>query len=200
MLIILNIRLNRLTVAVTMRSLVLATSIVLVACSSSGTDPSDAAMDEAMAENPGPVNEEIQSPAAESPGRLASRISELDGSETLLDTETGLVWVNDVRFCMAGITRAEDATCNVLSDMAVSGKTDWRVPNSMEMSELILAVVDDPTITLNYINPSCAVMTATDGWVFTENSSSPGVLSPIQPGNAGVRCVSGESRTETNTQ
>jgi len=183
-----------------MRSFLLATTIMLSACGSSGTDPSEPNMDAAMVENPGLVDGDAENSATESPGRLISSISELDGSETLLDTKSGLVWVNDVRFCMAGVTRPEDATCTILSDMAVSGKTDWRVPTSMEMSDLTLAVVADPSITLNYINRSCAVMTATDGWVFTENSTSPGVMSPIEPGNAGVRCVSGESSTESNNQ
>jgi len=148
----------------------------LSACGSSGSESTEPNTDDPMA----PL------------GRLVSSTSDLDGAETLLDTETGLVWVNDIRFCMAGVTKAEDATCNVLSDMAVSGQTDWRIPTSAEMSELILAVDADKTVTLNYINTECAVMTASDGWVFTENSTSPGVLSPIEPGNAGVRCVSGE--------
>jgi len=125
--------------------------------------------------------------------RLSSSISELDGSETLLDTKTGLVWVNDVRFCMAGVTKPENAMCNVLGDMAVAGLTDWRLPSSAEMAEITLAVDADDEVTFNYINAACAVMTASDGWVFTENSNSPGVMSPIEPGNAGVRCVSGET-------
>jgi len=117
----------------------------------------------------------------------------LDTDETLLDVETGLTWVNDIRFCMAGVTRPENATCNILSDMAVGGINDWRLPTSAEMSEVTLAVDADENVTLNYINAACAVMTASDGWVFTENSTAPGEFSPIEPGNAGVRCVSGES-------
>jgi len=125
--------------------------------------------------------------------RLISNISELDGTETLLDTETGLLWINDIRFCMAGVTRPENSTCDVLGDMALSGATDWRLPTADEMSELTLAVDADESVTLNYINASCAVMTASDGWVFTENSTAPGVISQLEPGNAGVRCVSEET-------
>ena len=125
--------------------------------------------------------------------RLIPSIAELDGSETLLDTETGLVWINDIQFCFAGITRPEDSNCGVLSDMAVSGITDWRIPTSVEMSDVTLAVDKDENVSFNFINPSCAVMTASDGWVFTENSNSPGLISAIEPGNAGVRCVSGTS-------
>ena len=61
------------------------------------------------------------------------------------------------------------------------------------MLELTRAVDADDDVTLNYINASCAVMTASDGWVFTENSSSPGTISQLEPGNAGVRCVSEET-------
>lgn len=121
--------------------------------------------------------------------RLVSNISDIDGTETLLDTDTGLVWVNDIQFCFAGVTRPEDSNCGVLSDMAVAGFTDWRLPTSAEMSGITLAVDADENTTLNYINPSCAVMTASDGWVFTENSNAPGMLSMVEPGNAGVRCV-----------
>lgn len=126
--------------------------------------------------------------------RLVSSIAEIDGTEVLTDTETGLVWVNDIRFCFAGVTRPEDSMCGVLSDMAVSGITDWRLPTSVEMSDVTLAVDADESIEFNFINAACAVMTASDGWVFTENSNAPGMLSPIEPGNAGVRCVSGNSQ------
>jgi len=83
--------------------------------------------------------------------------------------------------------------CEVLSDMAVAGFTDWRLPSSAEMSDVTIAVDTDEDIQFNFINPACAVMTASDGWVFTENSTMPGALSMVQPGNAGVRCVSGEA-------
>lgn len=124
--------------------------------------------------------------------RLVSSIADVDGAETLLDTRTGLVWVNDVAFCFAGITRPEDSSCEVLGEMGVAGLTDWRLPTSAEMSEVTLAVAEDENVTFNFINPSCAVMTASDGWVFTENSTAPGTISMIEPGNAGVRCVSGQ--------
>ena len=74
--------------------------------------------------------------------------------------------------------------------MAVAGKTDWRLPNSQEMSEVTLAVDADENVTFNYINAACAVMTTSDGWVFTENSNAPGMLSAVEPGKAGERCVS----------
>ncbi|MBX2882073.1 MAG: DUF1566 domain-containing protein [Granulosicoccus sp.] len=163
----------------TIQSFFYAASIVAAAagCSSGSSD------------NPGATGDETGSMGP----RLTSTISELDGSETLLDMQTGLVWINDIRFCMAGITTPDQATCEVLGDMAVAGFTDWRIPTSAEMSEVTLAVDADENIQFNYINASCAVMTTSDGWVFTENSNAPGQLSMVQPGNAGVRCVSGES-------
>ncbi|MBX2886476.1 MAG: DUF4437 domain-containing protein [Granulosicoccus sp.] len=124
--------------------------------------------------------------------RLISSISGLDGAETLLDSKTGLTWVNDISFCFAGVTRPEDSNCSILSDMEVAGITDWRLPTSQEMAEVTLAVDADENINFNFINPSCAVMTASDGWVFTEHSNAPGTISMLEPGNAGVRCVSGQ--------
>ncbi len=168
--------------------------LVSTACSS-GSDDSDTTMDAMDAMDAGNMDMNTDGMDTAPTQRLLRNISDLDGTETLTDVETGLVWVNDVRFCMAGITTPEASTCSVLSDMAVGGLTDWRIPNSQEMSEVTLAVNADEDITFNYINASCAVMTASDGWVFTENSNAPGVLSAVQPGNAGVRCVSGESAT-----
>ncbi len=121
--------------------------------------------------------------------RLVTEIDPQDQSELLRDTQTGLVWVNDIRFCFAGVTDPEANNCAALNDATVAGANNWRIPTTEEMSALILAVVDDETVELNYINPACAVMTASDGWVFTENSSSPGTISTVAPGNAGLRCV-----------
>lgn len=40
--------------------------------------------------------------------------------------------------------------------------------------------------TLTYINLTCAVMTAIDGWVLTENSVSPSLPLQTESGNSGV--------------
>lgn len=127
--------------------------------------------------------------------RLVSAVTE--GAEVITDNETGLKWVNDIQFCFAGVTKPEDSNCDSLNTMEAGGITNWRLPNSAEMSELIIQADADENITLNYINASCAVMTASDGWVFTENSNAPGTLSQVEPGNAGVRCVAGESAAPT---
>lgn len=121
--------------------------------------------------------------------RLETIIDPEDQTEYLKDTQTGLVWVNDIRYCFAGITDPSSSSCAMLNDATVGGVNTWRIPTTEEMSALILAVVDDDTIQLNYINASCAVMTASDGWVFTENSTAPGTISSVVPGNAGLRCV-----------
>ena len=121
--------------------------------------------------------------------RLETIIDPQDQTEYLKDTQTGLTWVNDIRYCFAGITDPSSSSCAMLNDATLGGVNSWRIPTAEEMSGLILAVVADETVQLNYINASCAVMTASDGWVFTENSTSPGTISTVVPGNAGLRCV-----------
>lgn len=106
--------------------------------------------------------------------------------ETILDTETNLVWINDITGCFAGIinptTQCEELT--------FAGRSDWRIPSAAEMAELITAI-DERGITLNYINSACALMATSDEglWVFTENSDAPGQMTMMEPGNAGLRCV-----------
>ncbi len=126
---------------------------------------------------PGEIRGQIE-PAAtmassETP-RLLANVAELDGSKTLLDTRTGLVWANDVQFCSVGDIQAQASNCGVLSDMAVSGITDWRLATSSEMAEITRAVNSDANVSFGYDGGTCAVMT-------NDNES---VI-------AGVRCVSG---------
>ncbi|MEO1334204.1 MAG: hypothetical protein AAFV29_01115 [Myxococcota bacterium] len=104
--------------------------------------------------------------------------------ELLNDTMTGLTWVNDIRGCFAAVTMPGDQ-CETL---VFAGREDWRIPTSAELSELLSSVAA-MNMSLNYINSTCAIMTASDGWVFTENSSMPGAMSSAVPGNAGIRCV-----------
>jgi len=128
--------------------------------------------------------EEIKDP--ETPAvRFESELVGDDDMEILKDTETELVWVNDVRGCFAGVVIPE-TQCD---DLTFAGRDDWRNPTSNEMSNLILGVVEND-IELNYINTSCALMsTSEEVWVFTENSTSPGQTTTAMPGNAGLRCV-----------
>ena len=115
--------------------------------------------------------------------------SELIGTmdmEVLIDNETNLVWVNDVRGCFAGIV----TPTNQCEDLTFAGSSDWRTPTPDEMVEL-LSEISDRGMSLNYINSACALMSTSDStvWVFTENSSSPGLTTTNKPGNAGLRCV-----------
>ena len=113
--------------------------------------------------------------------------SELVGAmdmELLIDESTGLTWVNDARGCFAAITTPGDQ-CETL---VFAGRDDWRIPTSAELSELLTEIAARG-MNLNYINAACAIMTASDGWVFTENSNMPGGISMAMPGNAGIRCV-----------
>ncbi|MEE9333545.1 MAG: DUF1566 domain-containing protein [Granulosicoccaceae bacterium] len=151
-----------------------ATALVMTSCSSDGSSTTPEDMD-----------------STTEPAQLITELAMDDQVELLRDTKSGLTWVNDIRWCFAGVTDPTANNCAALNDATVGGVSDWRIPTSEEMSALIVAVVADEAIELNYINTSCAVMTASDGWVLTENSSSPGTISQAVPGNAGLRCVSG---------
>ncbi len=105
--------------------------------------------------------------------------------EILIDTKTGLTWVNDTRGCIAGVVVPEGQS----EELVFAGKDDWRTPTSAEQVELIKAIVEHK-IKLNYINTSCVLMSSSDAvWVFTENSDDPGQTTTTQPGNAGLRSV-----------
>lgn len=117
--------------------------------------------------------------------RFESEFVGTDKMEIIKDTKTNLTWVNDNRGCFAAIIIPE----NQCADLEFAGKDDWRTPTSMELVELLTAIAERD-LKLNYINSSCAVMSSNESiWVFTENSSTPGVTTTNQPGNAGLRCV-----------
>lgn len=108
-----------------------------------------------------------------------------DEMEIITDTQTGLIWVNDVRGCFAGIVNP-GTQCD---EMVFANRDDWRTPTPEELSVLLTAV-DAEGIQLNYINTSCVLMSSSERvWVFTENSTSPGTTTTMEPGNAGLRCV-----------
>jgi hypothetical protein len=117
--------------------------------------------------------------------RFESELVGMDDMEILIDTETNLVWVNDIRGCFAGIINPE-MECGML---VFAGRDDWRTPTSAEMSALISAIAERE-MELNYINSACSLMSTSDGvWVFTENTDMPGGTTMMMPGNAGLRCV-----------
>jgi len=119
------------------------------------------------------------------PVRFEAQLNGDMDMETLLDTETNLIWVNDIRGCFAGIVNPT-TQCE---DLVFAGSSDWRLPSAEEMAALIKAI-DERGMKLNYINSSCALMSTNDAvWVFTENSDAPGEMTMMEPGNSGVRCV-----------
>ena len=101
--------------------------------------------------------------------------------ELLIDAETDLVWINDARGCFAAII---DPTTEC-AEFTFAGRDDWRVPTAAELSEL-LREIDAREMNLNYINPTCGLMSSSDSvWVFTENTDMAGEITTARPGNAG---------------
>ena len=117
--------------------------------------------------------------------RFVSENIGTDKVEVLNDTDTKLQWINDVTGCIGAVVNPTDE-CSTLN---FGDKTDWRLPTAMELSGLIKGV-DKKGIKLNYINNSCVYLSTSESkWVFTENSTSPGTITSVEPGLSGVRCV-----------
>lgn len=117
--------------------------------------------------------------------RFTKAMYSAENHETIIDNETSLEWVNDTRGCFAGIV-TPGTQCD---DTNFADMTDWRTPTPDEMAVLITEI-SERDMQLSYINTSCVIMsTNMNVWVFTENSTTPGVKSTNKPGNAGLRCV-----------
>jgi hypothetical protein len=126
--------------------------------------------------------------AAEPRERFSSEMIGMD--ELLTDHIARLTWVNGTHGCHINANAATTATGDVIEyceSLEFGGFSDWRAPTSMEISEMIIHA-DQMGVQLNYINPACQFMAASDGFVQTENTSEPGkiVESAI---NSGSRCV-----------
>jgi hypothetical protein len=127
--------------------------------------------------------EDEAAPAADM--RFEQELVGTDEMEILIDTETNLVWVNDIRGCFAGVVTPM-TQCEMLD---FAGRTDWRTPTVAEMSELLTEIAARE-MNLNYINATCGLMSTNEmTWVFTENTDMPGETTTATPGNAGLRCV-----------
>jgi len=81
-----------------------------------------------------------------------------------------------------------DTKSQLCEDVEFAGHTDWRSPTKAELSQLFSSVKTQK-IQLKYINASCAVSTASDGHVFTENTEMAGKVLDYTPENSGLRCV-----------
>lgn len=134
------------------------------------------------------------------------------GGETLIDSIKSLEWVNDTQLdsngdgCVSpanvGATEPEQAESRC-ENQNFGGRSDWRAPTAAELSDLITSTQADG-VKMNYLNPLCPALVATDGIVRTENANSAAdttfpeagagaVLATSVSGlngiNAGVRCV-----------
>lgn len=120
--------------------------------------------------------------------RFTSQTNGID--EILIDNTANRTWVNGSHACKinadAAHTASTDATahCNSLD---FGGYQDWRAPTSAEISEMIIHA-DMDNVKLNYRNPNCQFMAASDGFVKTENTSEPGKIVDTAV-NSGTRCV-----------
>ena len=122
--------------------------------------------------------------------RFESKTNGID--EILIDKIAKLTWVNGSHGCKINADAAQTATTDVIQhceSLDFGGFQDWRAPTSAEISEMTINA-NNLAITLNYRNPNCQFMAASDGFVQTENNSQPGKIVESAV-NSGSRCVRG---------
>ncbi|MGV6817214.1 MAG: Lcl domain-containing protein [Thiotrichales bacterium] len=158
---------------------------------------------------------------------VSSTATMANGSgEILVDTKTGLTWINGgaldsrgdgcVSPANAGPTELAQVNDRCVAQQ-YAGFDDWRAPSAAELSDLIKSADADASVSLKYLNPACPALVASDGFVRTENDN-PSAAS-VQPGAAtgdifaaadgstivvladlglpaGVRCVRSGTETE----
>ena len=111
--------------------------------------------------------------------------------ELLVDSINKLSWVNGSHACNINADAAMTASMDAVSyckTLEFAGHSDgWRAPTSAEMSDMIIHA-DRLDVQLNYRNPSCQFMAASDGFVQTENNMEPGKIVESAV-NSGTRCV-----------
>ncbi|NOQ16409.1 MAG: hypothetical protein GQ581_05075 [Methyloprofundus sp.] len=125
---------------------------------------------------------------AEPRERFSSEMIGMD--EVLTDHNAQLSWVNGSHGCHINANAAATATGDIVEyceALEFGSFSDWRAPTSMEISEMIIHA-DQMGVQLNYINPACQFMAASDGFVQTENTSEPGKMVESAV-NSGSRCV-----------
>lgn len=196
---------------------------VIVAAGGCSSDSNDATTDSTNA----PDTPTMDAGAETEPRFVSSTAAMADGSgEILVDTKTGLTWVNggaldsrgDGCVSPANVGPTELAQANDrCSAQQYAGFDDWRAPTAAELSDLIKSADADTSVSLKYLNPACPALVASDGFVRTENDNP--AAASVQPGaatgdiftagdgstimvladlglNAGVRCVRSGTETE----
>jgi hypothetical protein len=125
---------------------------------------------------------------AEKRSRFSSKTVGID--EVLTDHNANLTWVNGSHGCHINADAAQTATTDVVEhceSLEFAGQTDWRAPTTAEISELTIHA-NHMNVKLNYRNPNCQFMAASDGFVQTENNKEPGKIVESAV-NSGSRCV-----------
>lgn len=125
---------------------------------------------------------------AEPRSRFTSQTNGID--EILIDNINKKTWVNGSHGCKINADAAATANMDAINhceSLDFGGYQDWRAPTSEEISDMIVNA-DKLNVQLNYRNPNCQFMAATDGFVQTENTSEPGKIVDSAV-NSGSRCV-----------
>ncbi|MCK5831440.1 MAG: hypothetical protein KAH20_14190 [Methylococcales bacterium] len=125
---------------------------------------------------------------AEPRTRFSSKTNGID--EILIDNIDKHTWVNGSHACKINADAATTATSDASAHcdtLDFAGYQDWRAPTSAEISDMIINA-NKLNITLNYRNPNCQFMAASDGFVKTENTTEPGKIVDSAV-NSGTRCV-----------
>jgi hypothetical protein len=126
--------------------------------------------------------------------RFTSKTNGID--EILIDNIAQRTWVNGSHACKINSNTKTDNNAEHPSSIDAKahcasldfgGYQDWRAPTSAEISEMIIHA-DMKNVKLNYRNPNCQFMAASDGFVKTENTNEPGKIVDSAV-NSGTRCV-----------
>lgn len=130
----------------------------------------------------------ISASEADQSARFKSKTNGID--EVLIDNFSNLTWINGSHACKINADAADTASMDAIShcrSLDFAGYQDWRAPTSAEISNMIINA-DEQNIKLNYRNPNCQFMAASDGFVKTENTPEPGKI-VNKAVNSGTRCV-----------
>ena len=110
--------------------------------------------------------------------------------EMLVDSINKRSWVNGSHACNINADAAMTASMDAVAyceTLEFAGHSDWRAPTSAEIADMIVNA-DRLEVQLNYRNPNCQFMAASDGFVQTENNSDPGKIVDSAV-NSGTRCM-----------